>query len=331
MSASQHPRPGRGASPGRLLAAAALVVVAVLALLQPGAAQKPDRARIEPTAAKGSLSLSNSRGGGAIFSASNMAPGDSTTGSVTIGNTGTVAGRLELDRSQLEDVAGLHGGVLSRRLDLTVAHSGTTLYSGQLADMPRLSAGTLGPGESRTYSFTVSLPDGGDPADPETGDNLYLGGSVKARYDWVATGDEPAEKPAPAPSKPSVAPKRPQPWLAVRLPRKQRILSQRKLAIEAECTRRCRIEAQAQLLRVRADRRRVLTKKALRPKTWTRMELPLSRPSVKRIRRGLLSGQTVTLRLVVQARDDKGEKTVARRRVKMKIVRRAGRTSVAVR
>jgi hypothetical protein len=48
----------------------------------------------------------------------------------------------------------------------------------------------MAPGETRTYSFTVLLPDTGIPVSVTTGDNAVAGAGVDVRYLWTLTGDE---------------------------------------------------------------------------------------------------------------------------------------------
>jgi hypothetical protein len=158
------------------------------------------------TTASGALSLSNSREGAAIFTASNLAPGHSTEGTVTIANTGSAAGSLALSSAELSDSPGTYGGSISEVLDLQIAEtgSGTEVYSGAFDSMPERKLGPLAPGDSRTYRFSVSLPNGESPAADWTGENIYQSASTNVGYDWTLTetqepgGDEPPE-PMPTP------------------------------------------------------------------------------------------------------------------------------------
>src|SRR2546423_10474134 len=90
--------------------------------------------------ASGSLSMTRS-GSGAIFSASAMKIGDSATGSVTISNTGSLAGAYTL--------AGSSSGsaVLSNQLTLKiyadVDNSGTPAYDGSLGGFSSASPRTF--------------------------------------------------------------------------------------------------------------------------------------------------------------------------------------------
>jgi hypothetical protein len=178
--------------------AAALFAVAA-------ARQVPANAGME-TFASGSMSVADSRGGAAIFDISNIGPGMTGQGEVTIGNTGTEQGALSLASLDRSDAPGLYGGALSERLELRVADvtadADAEVYAGELVAMPELQLGTLGPGETRTYRFSVSMRDGGPPASPYVDDNLYQRATASLGYDWTLTeteaGAEPPEPPEPA-------------------------------------------------------------------------------------------------------------------------------------
>jgi Ca2+-binding RTX toxin-like protein len=172
------------------------------------------------TMAGGAFSMSNSRDGAAIFTASNLAPGHSTEGTVTIANTGSAAGSLALSASELSDSPGTYGGALSEVLDLQIAATGsgpdTEVYAGRFDSMPEQQLSPLAPGESRTYRFSVSLPDGGSPSADWSGDNVYQDASVSIAYDWTLTesagggGTEPPEAAPTAPVSPGPIPPDPQ-------------------------------------------------------------------------------------------------------------------------
>jgi Ca2+-binding RTX toxin-like protein len=194
-----------------------LIATAVLAVALVGASQLY-AAVIAPhgagpktrLVASGALSLSNSGEGGAIFTASNLGPGHSTEGSVTITNTGSAPGSLTLSASELSDSPGTYGGTLSEVLDLSIAESGTdtTVYSGKLDSMPEQQLGPLAPGDSHTYRFSVGLPDSGNPTADWSGENIYQRASSSIGYEWTLTeaeGGDP-EPPEAAPGSPPLTP-----------------------------------------------------------------------------------------------------------------------------
>ena len=166
-----------------------LVVAAALVLL--AATSRPAAAEIELTAGGGgALTISNSKEASAILSLAGMRPGESVQGTVTIGNTGTVAGDLSLSTSNLVDLPGAGGGALSGELDLVVADvtdaaSPVTVYTGKVAALTPAALGTLAAGDSRTYEFRVLFPDAGPGAE-----NAYQGSSMSVQFDWTATNDD---------------------------------------------------------------------------------------------------------------------------------------------
>jgi hypothetical protein len=172
-----------------------LVALAAVALAQVGDAPA---ARATVTAASGSFEVTNSDQGLPIFAATNVAPGDSTSGTVTIEDTGTEAATLALVRGDLVDSPGLGGGLLSERLRLSVVDISApgaprTVYDGPLASMPKQAVGRFEPGEARTFEFTASLPDGGSASFQ----NAVQSASTTVAYSWLAeeAGEEGGEEP----------------------------------------------------------------------------------------------------------------------------------------
>ncbi|MFN8217684.1 MAG: hypothetical protein U0R71_13915 [Solirubrobacterales bacterium] len=145
------------------------------------------RAAADPfsAAASGALRISTS-GQGAILSASDLAPGESARGAVTIADRGSAPATLVL--SALNLVGGGGGGAsLAGALQLTVRDvtrgSDGILYAGPLAGLGALRAGALAPGERRRYSFTATLPD------PGLGvvDNALAGTWTEVDFGWRLT------------------------------------------------------------------------------------------------------------------------------------------------
>ena len=130
--------------------------------------------------ASGSLSMTRS-GSGAIFSASAMKIDDTATGSVTITNTGTLAGAYTLSGSSSGSSA------LTSQLNLKVykdVDGGTAIYDGSLGSFSSASLGTFAAsGDAHTFYFHVSLPTTGTDA----GDNAFQGLSASATFTWSAT------------------------------------------------------------------------------------------------------------------------------------------------
>lgn len=163
----------------------ALAAMAAVAFAQVSARPRAGAAAI---AASGSFTISDTDGGRPIFAAGGIAPGGSTTGTVAIEDTGSEPVALTLRRGELADEPGLTGGLLSSRLwltvvDVTAPGAPRTVYAGPLASMPEVAAGTLASGAARTYEFTATLPDGGEPSFQ----NAVQGASTTVAYSWVAS------------------------------------------------------------------------------------------------------------------------------------------------
>src|SRR5947208_7285098 len=163
-----------------LLSLAAIAVVAVAAVGGTFANFTASPTTIASNAfASGSLTMSRS-GSGAIFSSAAMKIGDTATGSVTITNTGTLAGSYTL--------AGSSSGsaVLAAQLHLTLykdVDGGTAIYDGALGTFSA-SLGTFAAnGGAHTFFFHVSLPTTGSDA----GDNVLQGLSAREDFTWSAT------------------------------------------------------------------------------------------------------------------------------------------------
>jgi spore coat-associated protein N len=129
--------------------------------------------------ASGSLTMTRS-GSGAIFNSAAMKIGDSVTGSVTISNTGTLAGAYSLAGSSSGSAA------LLSQLNLKVykdVDGGSALYDGSLGGFSSASLGTFAAGgDSHTFYFHVSFPTTGSDA----GDNALQGLSASTTFTWSA-------------------------------------------------------------------------------------------------------------------------------------------------
>ena len=131
--------------------------------------------------AAGSLSMTRS-GSGAIFSSGAMKIGDTASGSITITNTGNLAGAYTLDSS----VSGssVLGSALQLKVYKDADNTGTPLYDGALSGVGSASLGTFAAnGDAHTFYFHVSLPSQGSNA----ADNALQGLSATATFTWNAT------------------------------------------------------------------------------------------------------------------------------------------------
>jgi hypothetical protein len=110
-----------------------------------------------------------------------MKIGDTATGSVTITNTGTLAGAYTLTGSSSGSAA------LANQLHLTIYKdtdgSGTPVYDNSLGGFSSASLGTFAATNgAHTFYFHVSLPSTGSNA----GDNALQGLSADESFTWSA-------------------------------------------------------------------------------------------------------------------------------------------------
>jgi len=153
---------------------------------------------LELTSATGAVSISNSQEGQAILQARPMLPGQETTGTVQLVNTGDGPETMTLDSSDPVDQPGPAGGRLSQRLLLRVydVSAGSRLvYDGSLTGLHLADLGTWDTSESHTFRFVVSFPDGG----ANGADNAYQGSAASIGFTWTAGSAGTSEPPADAP------------------------------------------------------------------------------------------------------------------------------------
>lgn len=311
---------------------AALIALTV-AIAPPGREQGSD---LKLSSAAGALSLSNSKGGGAIFSASNLGPGGVTSGSITISNTGELPGAVTLSDSNLAETRGTGGGLLSNRLELMVIGDtdralGRLLYIGQLGALPDLPLGVLKPGQRRDYRFVVEFPQGTPAAD-----NFLANASLEVSYVWSAVsveGAPPVAPPMAPPVAPPIAPSpdgtspasvdRRAPLVRLVAKPKRRTLRRGYLVVRAHCDEWCRISGRARwrIARKRASSR-VRTRRASANR-WTRLKISIPRRARRSVRAAMSDRRRLSLRLALTASDAAGNKRRVRSRIPLKnVVRR---------
>lgn len=169
---------------------AAALVLASAVLVGSGAVFTATSANPENVFTAGTLSMDNSEDNAAILSLTNMKPGDVATGSVTIANTGTLGGGLKLALTGHDSTVGPNKGDLFDYLLLKVTYGATSVYDGTLAGFKTREAGTIAAkgeaGDSLTYDFEVTFPDGNTPGSDTTGDNAYQGSATEVEFTWTA-------------------------------------------------------------------------------------------------------------------------------------------------
>jgi spore coat-associated protein N len=181
------------ASPRKVLLAFGGLMVAAALAIGSGANFNSTSANPSNVFSAGTISHSNSKASAAILTMANMVPGNTTTGTVNIQNTGSANGTFTLTHTAPVDNPLTPG--LSKKLILTITDNGnpncTTacpaavqIYNGTINAMPATEAmGTFIPGAIHSYLFSVNFPDGG----LNGADNAYQGASTSVEYDWFST------------------------------------------------------------------------------------------------------------------------------------------------
>jgi hypothetical protein len=184
--------------PKRTLAAVSVGLCAVGVTVGSGADFSAETANPGNTFAAGTLTMDNSRDDAAIFSPSNMKPGaPAQTGTVDIGNTGSLPGDFALSRDRLAstDTGVPNPTPFATKVTLTVIDCGAFAGSdapacGDANDVTRYDHGTLAgmdasiplgrfsAGERHRYRFAAALD--------STAGNEYAGDSSSARFVWTA-------------------------------------------------------------------------------------------------------------------------------------------------
>lgn len=259
----------------------------------------PTEPRAVISQASGDLRISNSLDGQAILQAQGLAPGRSVSGTVQLTNSGTLAGDLDLQQLVVTDQPGANGGRLSDAVYLDVQDvtggNAVPVFDGQLATLQSRTLGSVGPGEARTYRFTASLPDGGAPPSPTSGDNAYAGSSLTVRYSWKATAPDPAGGGGGGSS--GIVATAPRVTLRVV---SKKLLKRGWLDVIAACDRGCSITAWAQLAKGKRVKARHKSTTLTMPDKAGRIRLKLSRRSKRALQGMLRKRPRVVLRVTVR-------------------------------
>ena len=165
----------------------ALAALGVLAVVLLGGHR--DAVAFQLADANGALSLTNSRGGAAIFHGEGLRPGVPVNGSVTIGSSGGSALALAAE-PESESGARLWDALTLRVADVTDPGNPAVLYDGPLARLGQRTLGSVAPGAPRTFELTAELP-------ASAGD-AYQGAQLSLGFTWVATAPAAAATPTPA-------------------------------------------------------------------------------------------------------------------------------------
>jgi spore coat-associated protein N len=166
------------------LAAVALLVAAGAVAAFSGAAFSYKTANPSNTFTAGILTHSNSANNAAILTVGPalMKPGDTKTGTVTITNTGNLAGVFSVTLTPNSIVESHpNGGVMSDVLtlkidDITGPGPDVQKYTGLLKNLSNCDLGEFASGAAHTYRFTVTFP--------ASCDNTFQNSSLTCGFDW---------------------------------------------------------------------------------------------------------------------------------------------------
>ncbi len=123
----------------------------------------------------GTLNHTNSKANAAIFNLANIKPGDVVNGGLTITNTGSLPANFSL--TETSSTNGFSGEFL--KLTITNTTTGSQVFSGtfgELVDGEKNALGTIAPGASNAFTFSVKLE--------QDAPNSQQGKSASAAYQW---------------------------------------------------------------------------------------------------------------------------------------------------
>lgn len=169
-------------NPRRLILALLLIAVAVGVAVFATATFTTSSANAGNLVASGTLSVDS--GDSAILNAPNMVPGESRNGTVSVQNTGSVAGNFSLTTDNLRDTPPVppFSAIVDLVIeDITTAGSPVEVYDGKLDDLHTVALGNWPSNAEHDYKFTVTFPSRGS-----TIDNQYKGASTTLTFRWNA-------------------------------------------------------------------------------------------------------------------------------------------------
>lgn len=129
--------------------------------------------------ASGTLTQLNSKANAAIFNVTNIKPGDTVQGDVTITNTGSLPSMMSISEALAQGQANTF--VDPANLQLTVTQTtpsvATPIYSGAFGSLGSINLGRFNSNEARTYRFSVTMK--------PTADNTEQGKTASYTYTWA--------------------------------------------------------------------------------------------------------------------------------------------------
>ncbi len=132
----------------------------------------------------GTLTQTNSKGTGAIFTIPSMKPGDTVNGSLTLTNSGSLPATYTLQETTSTNTFGTStatGTPNYLHLKITNTTDSTVVYNGDFGALPDSTLTSLGQfsaGAAKTYTFEVKLD--------QDAPNTEQGKTAGATYTWDA-------------------------------------------------------------------------------------------------------------------------------------------------
>jgi spore coat-associated protein N len=123
----------------------------------------------------GTLTQTNSKANAAIFTLTDMKPGDTVNGTLALTNTGSLPAAFSLTETASSN------GFAADNLTLVITNTttGAEVYSGDFGGLEngtKQALGTYAPGAGNAYRFTVKLA--------QAADNTQQGKTASASYQW---------------------------------------------------------------------------------------------------------------------------------------------------
>ena len=137
----------------------ALLAVALQSLVFSGASFTSSSGNPGNVFTAGTFGHTNSKDGVLVIDATGIWPGASKTGTLTITGTGNVSGAYTITKAGVVDAPASPG--LSNALTLRIENitgAPQTLSNTTVAGFTTVSLGTIAPGASRQYRFTLTYP-----------------------------------------------------------------------------------------------------------------------------------------------------------------------------
>lgn len=159
----------------KILLPLATLVAAGAVAIGSGATFTSTTANTASSVTSGSLNHTNSKANAAIFSLTNIKPGDTVNGGLVITNTGSLDAAFSL--TETSSTNGFSNDYLT--LKITNTTTGTEVFSGTFGDLvdgQKNALGTIPAGAASSYTFSVKLA--------QDAPNSQQGKTASAAYQW---------------------------------------------------------------------------------------------------------------------------------------------------